>query len=105
MKVQNHKHMGKRGTTDVLSFPHTHVEKKDLGKVNHFNKKHLGDILISVDQAKIQAKLQGISLQKELIFLSVHSILHLIGYDHANPTEQESMQKQESKVWRKLYKI
>ena len=55
--------------TDVLSFPHTGA-------------KLLGDIVISVPKAVEQAKLYNHPLQREIGFLTVHSMLHLLGYDH-----------------------
>ena len=66
--------------TDVLSFP--------LGENGVFDKNEdtgaymLGDIVISVEKAVSQAKLYGHSFQREMGFLTVHSMLHLLGYDH-----------------------
>ena len=67
----------KDSATDVLSFP--------LGEndVNFETGAYmLGDIVISVERAVEQAKLYGHSLQREIAFLTVHSMLHLLGYDH-----------------------
>lgn len=56
----------------------------------------LGDIYISIDKAKNQAIEYGHSLKRELSFLTVHGILHLLGYDHMIKTDEEIMfQKQE----------
>lgn len=95
MRAQNSKHMQKSGTTDVLSFPQLSPQKSRM----RYCKKFLGDILISLDQAKRQAKEQGITLANEVLFLTVHSILHLIGFDHGTKKEQLKMQKLESKIW------
>ena len=57
--------------TDVLSFPNDDIEDDSLG-----------DIFISIDQAKLQAEDYGHSFQREIGFLSVHGYLHLKGYDH-----------------------
>jgi len=66
--------------TDVLSFP--------LGVDGVFDKNEetgaymLGDIVISIEKAMEQAEMYGHSLQREIGFLTVHSMLHLFGYDH-----------------------
>ena len=68
--------------TDVLSFP--------LGKDGNYDvnpetgAKLLGDIVISIERAVAQSKLYGHSLNREIGFLTVHSMLHLLGYDHEN---------------------
>ncbi len=68
--------------TDVLSFP--------LGEDGNFDinidtgAKLLGDIVISIDHAVAQAEMYGHSLEREIGFLTVHSMLHLLGYDHEN---------------------
>lgn len=68
--------------TDVLSFP--------MGDDGKFDKNPdtdayvLGDIVISLETAEKQAENYGHSLQEEVIFLTVHSMLHLLGYDHVN---------------------
>lgn len=90
--------MGKSGTTDVLSFPQLEPQKS----LQKYNGLFLGDILISLDQAKCQSKLQKISLQKEVLFLTVHSILHLLGHDHATANERQKMQRLESYIWKSL---
>ncbi len=71
---------GKNIETDVLSFP--------LGENGVYDKNEdtgaymLGDIVISVEKAVDQASLYGHSFQREMGFLTVHSMLHLLGYDH-----------------------
>lgn len=66
--------------TDVLSFP--------LGEDGVYDRNletgalQLGDIVISVEKAMEQSKIYGHSLQREIGFLTVHSMLHLLGYDH-----------------------
>lgn len=68
--------------TDVLSFPlgenGVYDENPDTGA------KMLGDIVISMERAVAQAELYGHPLQREVAFLTVHSMLHLLGYDHVN---------------------
>jgi probable rRNA maturation factor len=104
IKKQNNVFRNINQPTDVLSFPAVAVTKKNSGKAMHFQGKHLGDILISLDRAHEQAKAQNISLQKEVIFLIIHSILHLMGHDHATKKECLCMQKLESKALRNIYK-
>ena len=78
--------------TDVISFA-----LEDEKEENTFlNKRILGDIYISVDKAKSQSKEYGHSLIRELSFLSVHGLLHLLGYDHIEKEDEKIMfEKQE----------
>ena len=63
----------------------------------------LGDIVISVDHAVKQAKLYEHSLQREIAFLTVHSMLHLLGYDHVNGgLEEMRMREKEEDVLNRL---
>ena len=68
--------------TDVLSFPLGVDGKYDVDENNGC--KMLGDIVISMERAQEQANLYGHPLQREVAFLTVHSMLHLLGYDHVN---------------------
>jgi probable rRNA maturation factor len=104
MRRYNRRYMGKTGTTDVLSFPQIALSRATArrGRTHIFDGQFLGDILVSLDQAERQAKVQGLSLKKEVLFLILHSILHLIGHDHATKAERERMQKLECKIWRKI---
>ena len=84
-------------STDVLSFP--------LGEDGVYDKNPengaclLGDIVISVETAVRQAYTYGHSLQREIGFLTVHSMLHLLGYDHVNGgIEQALMREKEEKI-------
>ena len=54
---------------------------------------YLGDIVISIEMAKLQADRYGHSLERELGFLTVHSVLHLLGYDHETDTASETMMR------------
>ena len=71
--------------TDVISFA--------LEDDKTFNPEGrvLGDIYISLDKAKCQAEEYGHSLKRELCFLAVHGMLHLLGYDHMKKDEEEIM--------------
>ena len=68
--------------TDVLSFPLGENGKYDIDENNGCMT--LGDIVISMERAMEQANLYGHPLQREVAFLTVHSMLHLLGYDHEN---------------------
>ena len=68
--------------TDVLSFPLGENGVYDVDENNGC--KMLGDIVISMERAQEQATLYGHPLQREVAFLTVHSMLHLLGYDHEN---------------------
>ena len=67
-------------STDVLSFPLGENGVYDVN--NDTGAKMLGDIVISIDHALEQADTYGHSLEREIGFLTVHSMLHLLGYDH-----------------------
>lgn len=76
------------GPTDVLSFSQT---EGDDTPVPGIEDNLLGDVVISVETAKKQAEGQGKSLDEEIDMLLVHGILHLLGYDHAEPDEERIM--------------
>ena len=88
-------------STDVLSFP---LGENGVYDVNPENgAKMLGDIVISVDHAVQQAELYGHSLQREIAFLTVHSMLHLLGYDHVDSKlEEMKMREKQELVLTKL---
>lgn len=78
----NKKHRNIDASTDVLSFP---LGENGVYDINHdTGAKMLGDIVISIEHAVAQAEEYGHSLQREIAFLTVHSLLHLLGYDHVN---------------------
>ena len=58
----------------------------------------LGDIVISLERAAFQAEEYGHSMKREVGFLTVHSMLHLLGYDHMEDAEREEMQAKEKKI-------
>ena len=73
--------------TDVISFALEDNKTEEIFS----EKRVLGDIYISIDKAKEQAKEYGHSLKRELCFLSVHGILHLLGYDHIEKEDEKIM--------------
>ena len=68
--------------TDVLSFPL--LEKEELNTIDPTLPLALGDIVISVEKAMEQAESFGHSIEREISFLTVHSMFHLLGYDHVD---------------------
>lgn len=74
--------------TDVLSFPLTDYEGTDLPVDEP--ELSLGDIVLSLERAKEQAEEFGHSFERETAFLTVHSMLHLLGYDHVNSDEEDA---------------
>lgn len=84
-------------STDVLSFPLSDEENKEFNPAT--NAWMLGDVIISVEHAARQAEEYGHSFQREIAFLTVHSVLHLLGYDHVNGgIEAEIMREKEENV-------
>ncbi len=73
--------------TDVLSFPLTDYNGTELPIDEP--ECSLGDIVISLERAREQAEQFGHSLEREIAFLTVHSMLHLLGYDHVDSEEDD----------------
>lgn len=80
--------------TDVLSFPLEDDFDIDLPL--------LGDIIISVEKALEQSQEYGHSLERELAYLTAHSMLHLMGYDHMNDEDKQAMRNKEKLVMKNL---
>ena len=81
-------HRGKDSATDVLSFPL--FEKESFPQEgNEGEYIAVGDVVISLEKAKEQAQEYGHSIEREIAFLTVHSMLHLAGYDHEVSEEDE----------------
>lgn len=97
----NLKHRNIDASTDVLSFP---LGENGVYDVNpDTGAQLLGDIVISIEHAVKQAKLYGHSLDREIAFLTVHSMLHLLGYDHeAGGLELVHMREREEAVLTQL---
>lgn len=93
----NKKHRNIDKSTDVLSFP---MGEDGNYPVNHdTGAKVLGDIIISIEHAYDQAEKYGHTLQREIGFLTVHSLLHLLGYDHEDGgLEMVKMREKEEAV-------
>ena len=101
IKEMNREHRGKDVETDVLSFPM--FEKGEYAPSGEGNAVTLGDIVISIEKAVEQANLFGHSLSREIAFLTVHSMLHLLGYNHEEGGIQEvHMREREELVLKQL---
>jgi len=97
MRTLNEQYRGKRGTTDVLSFPMLEGPFPDL------QPELLGDIVISIPVAEKQARDAGHSLAREIETLLVHGLLHLVGYDHEQGrTEARRMRRKERMLLKRL---
>lgn len=84
----NREYRGVDRETDVITFAledHTDIEFEDL--------RLLGDVYISIEKARSQAIEYGHSLKRELSFLTIHGLLHLLGYDHMDEDSEKEMFK------------
>ena len=85
--------------TDVLSFPMLGFpEDEDMLTYETGIPVMLGDIVISTTRAAEQAEAYGHSLEREICYLSVHSVLHLLGYDHMEEDEKRVMRAREKAI-------
>lgn len=95
--------------TDVLSFPMLDYPKdnvfKEVYKETKFNEIYLdgeelvlGDMVLSLERAKEQSIEYNHSFNREVCYLVVHSILHLLGYDHMEDEEKKRMRKREEEI-------
>ncbi|WBW50376.1 rRNA maturation RNase YbeY [Peptoniphilus equinus] len=90
----NRDYRGVDRTTDVLSFP---LEQEfDLPMVN------LGDVVINTRRVLEQAAELGHSNAREVTYLTVHSVLHLLGYDHMNEDDKSVMRREEKAIMEQL---
>lgn len=86
IRALNAEYRGKDTATDVLSFPLFEEDEPSLADEALLP---LGDIVINVDRAAEQARELGHTTLREIAFLSVHSTLHLLGYDHERGEEED----------------
>lgn len=93
--------------TDVLSFPM--YEKVDLlDEIEKYNSNNcdipitLGDIVISIEKIQEQSKEYGHTFKRELMYLTTHSMFHLLGYDHIEEKDKKIMRPKEDSVMEKL---
>ena len=96
----NKQWLGKDKETDVLSFPLLDVSSLKTETKSNIQPQdyELGEIFISYDQAKIQAKQYNHGLEREIAFLFVHGLLHIFGFDHQNPSDEKDMFARQRKI-------
>ncbi|MCR5134868.1 MAG: rRNA maturation RNase YbeY [Clostridiales bacterium] len=94
----NRKTRGVDSVTDVLSFP----QFDDLADIDQKRPYLLGDVVLCTAQAERQAEEYGHSADRELVYLFVHSMCHLVGYDHMTEEEKTDMRAAEETVMTKL---
>jgi rRNA maturation RNase YbeY len=97
MRRLNRQFTGRQGTTDVLAFP---MRGDDTIPVEHGS---LGDIYVSLEQAKRQAAQYSVRFEEEVALLVTHGVLHLLGYDHQDENQEDIMREKEKmylKSWR-----
>ena len=95
----NKKFRGVDRATDVLSFA---FRESDEPEIIDADFEILGDVIISLERAKVQAEEFGHSFLREVIFLEVHGLLHLLGYDHIDDDERQEMENEQRFIMNKL---
>lgn len=98
----NKQYRSKDTETDVLSFP---LMEFEVTEENYNNEEEyvqedrlLGDIVISLERAQEQAEEYGHSFERELAFLVVHGVLHLLGMDHEDEEQEREMSKKQEEI-------
>jgi len=97
IRVLNNEHRNINKSTDVLSFP--------IGDDYNYDIPYtplLGDIVISIETAQRQANDFGHSIEREIAYLTAHSMFHLLGYDHIDDKDKEVMREKEKLVMKRL---
>lgn len=99
----NRKFRGKDAPTDVLSFPLLDYEGESEEPFFDDLCCNLGDIVISLERAMAQANEYGHSFEREVAFLTAHSMLHLLGYDHETSEEDDrDMRRRQDDIMERL---
>ena len=107
----NEQFRGVDAVTDVLSFPTVDNPTRGALNVKSFSpdavnertgKLNIGDVIICLERAKEQANDYGHSLKRELCFLSLHGMLHLLGYDHVEPQDEQQMNALQEEILTKM---
>jgi probable rRNA maturation factor len=88
----NSEYLGTDAPTDVLSFP----SGEEIDPESGFP--YLGDIIISFPRALAQANTGGHPVKDELQLLAIHGVLHLLGWDHADPEEKQAMWLEQAQI-------
>ncbi len=111
IKALNRDYRGNDKETDVLSFPQYEnvIEIQEeiafAGEIDGVESNlFLGDVVISLDKVQEQSEEYNHSFQRELMYLFVHSILHLLGFDHMIEGDKKIMRKKEKEIMKELNK-
>lgn len=103
IKLLNKEYRNIDSATDVLSFPIYDVEELELLKNKESEEEILlGDIVISMEKVTEQSEEYGHSFQRELMYLFVHGMLHLLGHDHLEEDEKKEMRSREEEILEKF---
>lgn len=106
MKNINKRYAGKNQVTDVLSFAFSEIQKatkKDLVFIDPPDvQKILGEVLLCPSRIKKNAKKFKKDFEKELAFVFVHGLLHLLGYDHKDTESTSKMRKREKEILKEI---
>ena len=95
----NREYRGKDSVTDVLSFPQFEGHEDLLADLKNDEASTLiGDVVICYEQAERQADEYDTGITREMLYLFVHSVMHLFGYDHMEEDEKAVMRKREEEV-------
>ena len=100
IREKNREFRGIDAPTDVLSFPMYDMRNGDTPLPGEICE--LGDIVLSLERAAEQAEEFGHSYERECAFLTVHSVLHLLGYDHMEEDERELMERKQRIIMERL---
>ena len=90
----NNQYRGIDNHTDVLSFPLI----EDFDFIDEDEEYMLGDVVICLEKAREQAEEYGHSERREIVYLFVHSVCHLLGFDHMEEDEKKEMRQREEEV-------
>lgn len=98
IRALNAEYRGKDAVTDVLSFQ----QYESLDDIRKERYPYYGDVVICVERAKEQAQEFGHTFERELLYLTVHSVLHLLGYDHEDELERAEMRAAEKAIMKQI---
>lgn len=99
MSDLNYRYRGKNEPTNVLSFSQTEGEHPGL------QPDLIGDVVICTDRSADDAAVLGYTDSEMILYLLIHGILHLVGYDHSHPIEAEVMQAQVDRIFREMTEL
>jgi len=92
IKKINKKYFKRNSATDVISFPLNDIYQKD----------YLGEVIISVEKASLEAKNYNHTFEEELLYYIIHGILHILGYKDYKSKEKEIMIKKQDEIFNKI---